>query len=226
MAPLLAARQRALLAAPRPAARPARGAAAAAARASARAPNAQPLDTVAGRRELLALVAAGAATLASAGLAAGPARADAAAEPAVTSRVFLDVSIDDAPAGRIVIGLYGADVRAVVPNCLLYCFIATVGAANTPSLLRSQPTAALRSLSPLPPPPQRPQMPKTAENFRQLCTGEPGFGYKGSTFHRILKGFVLQVGGATALKPPCKAVYRPPARTLTSDHRTRRSLAT
>uniref|UniRef100_M3YT26 Peptidyl-prolyl cis-trans isomerase n=1 Tax=Mustela putorius furo TaxID=9669 RepID=M3YT26_MUSPF len=51
------------------------------------------------------------------------------------------------------------------------------------------------------------KVPKMAEDFRSLSTGEQGFGFKGPCFHRIIRGYLCQGGDVTHRDTGGESIY-------------------
>ena len=101
-------------------------------------------------------------------------------EADVTETVYFDISIGRRRAAAC--GAWALRRHAVHKSCLR----AIDGA--TPARRRGERLVDVRTGD---------TTPKTCENFKQLCTGAKGFGYKGSPFHRIIPGFMCQGGDFT-----------------------------
>ena len=93
-------------------------------------------------------------------------------EAIVTEKVFLDLEMEGAPAGRVVIGLFGATAPKTVRN---FVALAT-------HEVRRQNYNCNKDIR---------------DNFCGSPTLQKGYGYRGSTFHRIIPNFMMQGGDFT-----------------------------
>ena len=97
-------------------------------------------------------------------------RAEAEVTTTVTDKVYFDLAVGGKPAGRVVIGVFGNIVPQTSANFVALGKIQSV-LCMLHSIYRAMPSIVF-----------------------DAATGEKGFGYKGSAFHRVIKNFVLQGG--------------------------------
>ena len=104
----------------------------------------------------------------------------------VTSTVFFDIDVGGKDIGRIEMGLFGGVVPKTAENL---CAILRLSNAHPSSLPLADKIARWC--------PERTSAAFCRSRSRQLCTGEAGFGYEGSPFHRVIPGFMCQGGDIT-----------------------------
>lgn len=99
----------------------------------------------------------------------------------ITNKVYFDISIGNPVGknvGRIVIGLFGDDVPQTAENFRALC---TGKSLDYLLVVQYTPFWVL-------------SCPEEKHDKVFLFAGEKGFGYKGSSFHRVIKDFMIQGG--------------------------------